>query len=118
MLNNQVSGFYFLPLTLLPVTIHRDENTSSHDPAGNTYRRVRPSLGVHMIPDGTPMVVVKCPTYYAGDIRILKQRHIPELEHLVDVVVFPVENLDRPHPHEIHERYVRSGRPDIQNGSI
>ena len=63
------------------------------------------SLQQYIIPDGTPMVVVKCPTYYAGDIRRLTQRNIPELQHLVDVVVFPVEGLERPHPHEIHERY-------------
>ena len=42
-----------------------------------------------LIPDGTRMVVVKCPTYYPGDIRIMTQRNIPELEHLVDCVVFP-----------------------------
>ena len=96
----------------MQVTAHHDETSSNSDsrpsgsqnPSQNTYRRVRPSLDVFKIPDGVPMVVVKCPTYFAGDIRILKQRHIPELEHLVDVVVFPVDGL-RPHPHEIHERY-------------
>ena len=46
----------------------------------------------------------KCPTYYPGDIRILTQRNIPELSHLVDVVVFPTDpKMKRPHPHEIHE---------------
>ena len=90
------------------VTVHQDEvsNYTAASSDGNNYRRVRSSHGLYKIPDGTPMVVVKCPTYYPGDMRILKQRHIPELEHLVDVVVFPVDGLDRPHPNEIHERSV------------
>ena len=50
------------------------------------------------------MVVVKCPTYYPGDIRILVQKNIPELSHLTDVVVFSTdESAKRPVPHEIHE---------------
>ena len=61
-------------------------------------------MAVNKIPDGTRMVVVKCPTYYPGDIRILYQKNIPELSHLTDVVVFSTdESAKRPVPHEIHE---------------
>ena len=61
-------------------------------------------MAVNKIPDGTRMVVVKCPTYYPGDIRILVQKNIPELSHLTDVVVFSTdESAKRPVPHEIHE---------------
>ena len=69
-----------------------------------SYRRFRPRMAVNKIPDGTRMVVVKCPTYYPGDIRILVQKNIPELSHLTDVVVFSTdESAKRPVPHEIHE---------------
>ena len=67
-------------------------------------------MAVNKIPDGTRMVVVKCPTYYPGDIRILVQKNIPELSHLTDVVVFSTDVFStdeavskRPVPHEIHE---------------
>ena len=71
------------------------------------YRRIRQSIKtpkIQKFEDGTKMVVMKSPTYFPGDIRILKQKNIKELEHLVDVIVFPVNDLDRPHTHEIHER--------------
>ena len=69
-----------------------------------SYRRFRPRMAVNKIPDGTRMVVVKCPTYYPGDIRILVQKNIPELSHLTGVVVFSTdESAKRPVPHEIHE---------------
>ena len=69
-----------------------------------SYRRFRPRMAVNKIPDGTRMVVVKCPTYYPGDIRILVQKNIPELSHLTDVVVFSTDgSAKRPVPHEIHE---------------
>ena len=38
------------------------------------------------------------------NMRILKQKNIPELSHLIDVVVFSTdETSKRPVPHEIHE---------------
>lgn len=65
-------------------------------------------LTVIPLKDGIDVLVNKCPTYYAGDFRVLTNRYIPELSHLVDVIVFPVAGdhapgLDRPHPHEMHE---------------
>ena len=84
----------------IQVTEHCDQGFGER----NNYRQVRPKSKVLQIPDGTRMVVVKCPTYFAGDIRILTQRNIPELSHLVDVVVFPSHpDIVRPHTHEIHE---------------
>ena len=82
------------------VTEHADEGDMCH----SSYRRARPKMKVTPIPDGTRIVVVKCPTYYPGDIRILTHRNVPELAHLVDVIVFPTDpDMKRPHPHEIHE---------------
>ena len=85
------------------VTEHCDECVD------DSYRRVRQTtkrLRIEPIIDGTKMIVTKSPTYYPGDIRILKQKRVKALQHLVDVIVFPVNHLDRPHPHEIHERSV------------
>ena len=63
-------------------------------------------MAANKIPDGTRMVVVKCPdtgyTYYSGDIRILVQKSIPELSHLTDVVVLSTDESAK-RPHEIHE---------------
>ena len=44
--------------------------------------------------------VTKSPIYHAGDIRFLTAVDVPELNHLVDVLVFPSQGL-RPHPDEI-----------------
>ena len=46
------------------------------------------------------VVVAKNPCYLLGDIRVLKCVPVPELEHLVDCIVFPI-NGKRPHPSEI-----------------
>lgn len=48
-----------------------------------------------------PRVVVgRNPSLHPGDIRILKPRNIPELQHLVDVIVFPALG-NRPHSNEM-----------------
>ena len=48
-----------------------------------------------------PRVVVgRNPSLHPGDIRVLKPRNIPELRHLIDVIVFPALG-NRPHPNEM-----------------
>ena len=82
-----------------------EHSACSHD----SYRRVRQSssrLNVVPLPEGTKILIMKSPTYYPGDVRVLTQKYVAQLDHLVDCVVFPVQNIDRPHPHEIHERSV------------
>jgi len=46
------------------------------------------------------VVVGRSPCLHPGDLRVLKPRMIPELTHLMDVVVFPA-NGNRPHPNEM-----------------
>lgn len=41
----------------------------------------------------TNVVVGRSPTYYPGDIRVLKCVHDEQLLHLVDCIVFPVQGL-------------------------
>jgi len=49
----------------------------------------------------SPKVVVgRSPALHPGDVRVLIPKDIPELHHLVDVVVFPA-NGARPHPNEM-----------------
>ena len=67
-------------------------------------RQTSRRLKIEAIKDGTKIIVIKSPTYYPGDMRILKQKNVKKLKHLVDVIVFPVNGIDRPHPHQIHER--------------
>ena len=80
------------------------------DETKGTTRRV-----TKMVPldNGARILVNKCPTYHPGDFRVLENTHIPELMHLCDVIVFPVAgrhnpDFKRPHPHEMHERYLYS----------
>ncbi len=53
-----------------------------------------------LLPEGTPVVVMRSPSYSPGDVRILKMRMLDGLKHIVDAVVFPV-NGERPHPDEM-----------------
>ncbi|CAF0708569.1 unnamed protein product [Brachionus calyciflorus] len=46
------------------------------------------------------VVVLKCPSYHPGDIKVLKCVDNTNLRHLYDCIVFPT-NGDRPHPDEI-----------------
>jgi len=46
------------------------------------------------------IAVARNPCYYPGDVRVLEVVDIPELSHLVDCIVFPVEG-PRPHAHEM-----------------
>ena len=46
------------------------------------------------------VVVYRSPSYLLGDVRVLKSVRHPELDHLVDCVVFPT-NGDRPHADEM-----------------
>jgi RNA-dependent RNA polymerase len=46
------------------------------------------------------VAVTRNPCVHPGDIRVLEAVNVPELHHLVDVIVFPVKGL-RPHPDEI-----------------
>ena len=46
------------------------------------------------------VVVGRNPSLHPGDIRVLKPRNIPQLRHLVDVIVFPALG-NRPHPNEM-----------------
>ena len=54
-------------------------------------RRSRRRLTTRCPPDGTRIVVMKSPTYYPGDVRVLIQKKVKSLAHLNDVVVFPAE---------------------------
>lgn len=77
-----------------------DVNTSSAIETNKTRRR----LVVKSPPDRTRILVLKSPTYYPGDARVLIHRKISALSHLSDVFIFPVnESVKRPHSHEIHE---------------
>ena len=46
------------------------------------------------------VVVYRSPSYLLGDVRVLRSVHLPELDHLVDCVVFPT-NGERPHADEM-----------------
>ncbi|XP_065888943.1 uncharacterized protein [Dysidea avara] len=46
------------------------------------------------------IVIAKSPCYLLGDIRVLKAIDVPELNHLIDCIVFPIKGK-RPHPNEI-----------------
>ena len=46
------------------------------------------------------VVVAKNPCYLLGDVRVLTAVDVPDLDHLVDCIVFPTRGK-RPHPSEI-----------------
>lgn len=54
---------------------------------------------VQQLKDEDLVVVWKNPCLYPGDIRLLKFRDIPALDHMVDCIVFPCQG-DRPHAFE------------------
>ena len=54
----------------------------------------------HTLEAGTLVVVAKNPCYFLGDIRVLTAADYPELNHLVDCIVYPVKG-NRPHSTEI-----------------
>lgn len=100
-----ISGKLHKGECFVQVTEHSE--ASGQRPSHQRATRYK-DLEVVPIEDGARVLVNKCPTYHPGDFRILRQRFIPELAHLVDVVVFPVagpHNTEqtRPHPHEMHE---------------
>ena len=67
--------------------------------AGEIY--FRPTFnGRQFIFDSQICFIAKSPSYHLGDIRVFKLTSYQELEHLYDVIVFPV-NGHRPHPNEI-----------------
>ena len=53
--------------------------------------RVRTSalLGKHFIVDKRQVVVAKNPCMHPGDVRVLRAVDVPELRHMIDVIVFP-----------------------------
>lgn len=48
-----------------------------------------------------PLAVTRNPTVHPGDIRLLQGVHIPELAHLMDVIVFPIQGDKEPIPFQI-----------------
>ena len=46
------------------------------------------------------VVVAKNPCLHPGDVRVLQAVAVPQLKHLVNVVVFPILG-ERPHPNEL-----------------
>ncbi len=61
----------------------------------------RPTFnGRQFMLDAKICFVAKSPSYHLGDIRVLKLTSYKQLEHLYDVIVFPVKG-QRPHPNEI-----------------
>lgn len=66
---------------------------------GQVFCQVSNSLGgAHTITG--KVAVGKNPCVHPGDIRVLEAVDIPELRHLIDCIVFPVQG-PRPHPNEI-----------------
>ncbi|CAF4082548.1 unnamed protein product, partial [Rotaria sordida] len=67
--------------------------------SGEVY--FRPTFnGRQFMIDSKICFVAKSPSYYLGDIRVLKLTSYQQLEHLYDVIVFPTKG-QRPHPNEI-----------------
>lgn len=59
--------------------------------SGEIFVRITENGQPKTLQDGTIVVVMRSPSYSAGDCRILKCRNVKELEHLVDCVVFSVK---------------------------
>ncbi|CAM9965408.1 unnamed protein product, partial [Ectocarpus fasciculatus] len=50
------------------------------------------------LPEGTPVLLYRVPTFAAGDLRVLKTAgDVPQLRHLINVVVFSCDG-ERPEP--------------------
>ena len=67
---------------------------------GECFLRYSFNGAPHTLEAGTLVVVAKNPCYFLGDIRVLTTVDHPELNHLVDCIVYPVQGK-RPHSTEI-----------------